>query len=366
MLRGMHREPMRFLTPADLPGPSGGLRFNQRVFECWDGTGRPGIPPLEHVSIPGAWPDASAMDRAALAGHLLPGTEVLIDGIIASAAPDEVSAATAAGCRVAVLVHLPLPAESGLTPDRREQLHSAECRSLHAAQTVVATSQWAADDLIQRYRLPRVHVALPGTDPAALARGSDPPVIFFLGALTPRKNPSMIVQALSGLLDLPWQLVLAGPSPDSAYLGELHQLAEQIQQKSTCPGVQRVRICGPLHGVDLQDAWHRADLLVLPSLAETYGMVITEALAHGIPAMVSAGTGSQDALTGVGTPIRAGLPVPGAAIPADDPQQWAHALASWLTDTDLRQHWRSSATSHRDTLQGWTQTAQDLQTALGW
>ena len=58
----------------------------------------------------------------------------------------------------------------------------------------------------------------------------------------------------------------------------------------------RIRVTGALTGSALDQRWDAADLLVLPSRVETYGLVVTEALARGIPAIVSAGTGAVEAL----------------------------------------------------------------------
>ena len=63
---------------------------------------------------------------------------------------------------------------------------------------------------------------------------------------------------------------------------------------------------GPLEGAALARQWARTDLLLLPSTTETYGMVVTEALAHGVPAVVAAGTGAVEALDG--TPGPRGAP----------------------------------------------------------
>ena len=58
----------------------------------------------------------------------------------------------------------------------------------------------------------------------------------------------------------------------------------------------RVRLAGPLTGADLAAAYAAADLLVLPSRGETYGMVVTEALARGIPVLATEVGGLPEAL----------------------------------------------------------------------
>jgi len=93
----------------------------------------------------------------------------------------------------------------------------------------------------------------------------------------------------------------------------------------------------------------------VPSRTETYGLVIGEALARGIPAVVPAGTGAVEALhQGMTSHSDA---VPGTTVPPADPQSLAALLRSWLTDAPLRHAWRQAALAQRDTLPGWQQTA---------
>ena len=58
----------------------------------------------------------------------------------------------------------------------------------------------------------------------------------------------------------------------------------------------RVAVTGPLVGAELAAEWFATDLLVHPSWSETYGIVVLEALAHGVPAVVVSGTGAVEAL----------------------------------------------------------------------
>jgi glycosyltransferase involved in cell wall biosynthesis len=106
---------------------------------------------------------------------------------------------------------------------------------------------------------------------------------------------------------------------------------------------------------ELDQKWHAADLLILPSRTETYGLVVTEALARGIPAVVSAGTGAVEALeAGERT---SGTALPGRAVPAGEPVGLAAVLRNWLTQPELRRAWRQAALARRDTLPGWQHTA---------
>ncbi|MGJ9407255.1 glycosyltransferase family 4 protein [Nesterenkonia aurantiaca] len=359
---------LAFLVPADLPGPSGGLTYNHRVLTQWRAMGLD----VEEVPVPGAWPNPSPEDRQVLAHHLAQHRQVLLDGIIGSAAPAELRTAVASGAQISVLVHLPLAAESGLSPEEAQRLTRSERAALGAAHSIVCTSAWARDDLRARYGLDQVAVAEPGVDRAALAPGSTAPRLLFLGAVTPRKNPLGLLAALAQLSEPtghpeptgspgpPWSAVIAGPEgQDPAYAAAVRAAA--AAQPHGC-----VSVIGPAAGPRLETLWSETDLLVLPSLAETYGMVVTEALAHGIPALVGAGTGAQDALRGDPDGSRAELPTPGAALDPQDLRAWSTLLRDWLSDASLRQQWRDAAQAHRARLRSWSHAAQDLRTAIEW
>ena len=345
-----------FIVPADLPGPSGGLTYNQRVLAHWRASGLD----VAEVAVPGGWPHPSPADREMLAQRLAQHPQVLVDGIIGSAAPEELAFAAAAGTQIAMLVHLPLPAESGLSPEQRRRLAASECAAVNAAHTIVCTSGWAREDLQARYGLDTATGAEPGGAPAGLAAGSMPPRALFLGALTPRKNPLGLLQTLTELPELPWTAVIAGPEgQDPGYAGQVRAAAEALPEG-------RAAVIGAVGGSRLETLWGETDLLVLPSLAETYGMVVTEALARGIPALVGAGTGAQDALRGDAQGPRAELSAPGDALDPRDLHAWSATLRDFFSDASLRQQWRGAAQAHRARLRTWSHAAQDLRTAIEW
>jgi glycosyltransferase involved in cell wall biosynthesis len=113
----------------------------------------------------------------------------------------------------------------------------------------------------------------------------------------------------------------------------------------------RIAFAGPLAGDDLSAAYADADLLVLPSRAETYGMVVTEALARAVPVLATDVAGVPEAL---GT--APGGARPGALLPPGDPDALAEAIRRWLTDQGWRDELRAAARSRRATLRGWDDT----------
>lgn len=323
---------------------SGGHHYNAAVAAHWPGT------PPEVITLDGPWPDGDATSRAALADALARHPVTLLDGLVGAAQPDLVEAAAASGRRIVLLIHLPLGDGGGPASDaaRRDAL---EGRSMRAAWRVVATSRTAAADVARRHGRPDVRVATPGVDPAPVAERHDPPHLLAVGAVVPRKNQLVLARALAGLTDLPWRATVAGPVVDPDYATRVADAAP--------PG--RVRLTGELTGDDLDAAWASGDLLVHPAGAETWGMVVTEALARGIPAIVGAGTGAVEALAS-GDPDG---PAPGASVDPSDADALAALLRTWLTDASLRGAWRARALASRTRLAGWDATAATLAALLG-
>lgn len=364
---------LTLLTPGDLTEPSGGNVYNAALGRAWEGLPEPSRLPLTMRPVPGRWPTPTSADLDALTEVLATDRgPILIDGLIGSVAADPIEAVADQGRPVWLLVHLPLPAESGLAAAQRDRLEQLEARAVHAATGVICTSAWAARDLVRRYGPLRVWVAEPGTEPAPLAAGSRPPLLLTVAALTPRKNHLVLLRALESLADLEWSARWVGP-PDRA-VARAGALSGAVARSTVGP---RVTLTGALHGFDLEREWAQADLLVLPSLAETYAMVVTEALARGVPAVVGAGTGAESTLCGPASQPGPGRPrsaesaaaaddsVPGAALDPTSPVELAHVLRRWLTDETLRATWARAARLRRRHQRSWACTAHEMREIVG-
>ena len=381
--------PVRFLVPANIRHNSGGNVYNARLTQ---GLTAMGVA-VEMLAVEGPWPDASARERRQLGSllgagdpgsdqppaDLTPETVTLVDGLIACGAPDELEYAAAAGQHTWVLQHMPSPSHS-----------DGEGRALRAATGVICTSSSAAASAAAKHGLPASRVALPGTDPAPVASGSAPPHIIAVAALLPNKDQLLTVAALARLQDLAWTASLVGTNDaDPAY-------AAQVRAAIAADGMEdRIRVTGQLTGTDLADEWNRTDLSLLVSRTESFGLVVTESLAHGIPVIVREGTGAVDAL-GLAAGLSSGLAaqlagqdggpdggtsaVPGAAVgltgpesngPQDSgpdghhPDVLAAVLRQWLLDGTLRAGWRAAALAAREQLPDWDSTARRVLQILG-
>ena len=304
--------------------------------------------------LAGPWPEADVSTQANLARALRAQPACLVDGILAGTSPDVVAAAVESGHTVTLVVHLPISDELGLDPARRERYAALEGQAVRAASGVVCPSHWCAAELRRRYGRSDLGVAIPGVTPAPAAGGSQYsglPRLLTLASLTPTKDQLTLVRAFARLTDLEWSADLVGF--DLADQGYAARVRREVAEAGLA---DRIRVTGALTGPSLDQRWDAADLLVLPSRVETFGLVVIEALARGIPAIVSAGTGAVEALQEGAT-----LPtdtMPGMAVPPGDPTALAAVLRRWLTEPTLRRAWRQSALARRGNLPGWERTAE--------
>jgi glycosyltransferase involved in cell wall biosynthesis len=309
----------------------------------------------EH-QVPGAWPrpdEAALAGLADVLGCVGDGRLVLVDGLVGSAAP-QVLVPVAERLRIVVLVHMPLgarPVDVGGRagfggaiggPGRRP----GEGGILAAAAAVVTTSRWTRQRLLDDYRLcaDRVHVVEPGVEPADVAPGtSTGGRLLCVGAVTRAKGHDVLLAALARVRDLSWSCVCAGALDlEPGFVDELRRRADDL-------GIaNRVSFAGPLTGTALQDAYAAADVLLLPSRAETYAMVVTEALARGLPVVGTQVGGVPEALGR--SPSGA---VPGLLVAPRDALALGDTLRCWLLEPGLRQQLRAAARGRRSTLSGW-------------
>ena len=329
--------------------PSGGNAYDRRIR---DGLAALGWSVREHA-VPGTWPHPDDEARTALASvldHVPDGAVVLLDGLVASTAPD-VLVPQADRLRLVALVHMPLGADAA-----DDGARARERAVLQAATAVVTTSRWSRRALLELYGLDadRVRVAEPGVDAAELAPGTPTNgALLCVGAVIRGKGQDVLVDALSGLPGR-WRCVCVGSvERDPAF-------AEELWRRVVEGGLEdRVRFAGTQTGADLARSYLAADMLVLPSRAETYGMVVTEALAGGVPVVATEVGGVPEAMGHGAGGVR-----PGLLVSPGDPDALGGALRAWLGDAGLRRRLRRAARERRAALPRWPATADVVAGAL--
>ena len=339
-----------FLIPGDWDTPTGGYTYDRRIVLAWREAGHR----VDVLRLDGAWPHPTEADRAAAAAALdrLPdGTRVVADGLAFGVLGDVV-APHAHRLQWVALVHHPLHMESGLGADEQRYLREAESRALRAARGVIVTSPATARD-VQALGMAaeRIRVIEPGTDPVAQSLRASPHAgplrLLCVATLTPRKGHAVLLEALSGLTHLPWTLDGVGSDTrDPVTAQRLYALAEPLGP--------RVVWHGELDAAALGARYAAADVLVLASLHEGFGMVVTEALAHGLPVVATRAGALADTV-----PADAGL-----LVPPGDAAALRKALAQVLTDHSLRERLAASARAAAARLPTWDVQARRFLIAL--
>lgn len=343
---------VHLVVPGDVDDPrrpSGGNVYDLEVSHelvrlGWDvrrhrvaGPGSPGTTPAQELS-------------RALAG-VPDGDVVVVDGLVTTGAEDALSAERH---RLALVPLLHLPAS--LVDDRADAL-VRERQVLDAAAAVVTTSEWSRRWLAVRHGVGsgRMAVAAPGVRPAALARLSDDgSALTCVAAVLPAKGLDVLADALAAVSDLRWGCRVIGSLERDP--GFAFRVRAAVRQSGIG---DRVRFAGTLDRAGVAAALATTDLVVLPTRLEVYGMVVTEALARGVPVVASAVGGVPEAVGRTATGE-----VPGVLVPPGDPAALAEALRAWLTDPALRRRLRAAAASRRGALEGWPATARALHDVL--
>jgi glycosyltransferase involved in cell wall biosynthesis len=335
-----------FLVPGDWDSRTGGTLYDRRI-----------VGGLRHagwsvtLASPGAMfphPDAAAHAQARAAVEALPdGALVVADGLAFGALP-ELAEQHAARLRWVALVHHPLALEAGLSPAQQAALQASERRALACARAVVVTSASTAQSLAgYGVAAHRITVVEPGTDPAPPAQGggAGPLALSLLcvATVTPRKGHTVLLQALAGLQDRPWQLHCVGSLARDA------GTAAQVRQAQARLGLAgRVVWHGEVEQAQLQALYAQADLFVLPSFHEGYGMALAEALARGLPIVSCAAGAIVDTV-----PAQAGV-----LVPPGDVAALRAALQSLLDDPQRRAALAAGAQAHALRLPDWPQAVR--------
>jgi glycosyltransferase involved in cell wall biosynthesis len=272
--------------PGDLATLTGGYAYDRRMIAELENLGWE----VDVVGLGDGFPTPNAAQKASAEALLLDAAScrpIVVDGLAFGALP-EIAARLHRARPVVALVHHPLALETGLTAGQRARLESSERAALASTRRVVATSRWTADMLVERFGMAaeRVAVVEPGTDRVPLSSGSatGPLRLISVGAVVPRKGFDILVEALAPLAHLRWHLDIVGDRRrDAAAAARLDRLIARYGLE------QRVDCLGDVSTEHLAKLYGEADMFVLPSRLEGYGMAFAEALAHGLPIVGTTG-----------------------------------------------------------------------------
>jgi glycosyltransferase involved in cell wall biosynthesis len=340
-----------FAVPGDLATPTGGYGYDRRMIAELRDLGWE----IDLLGLGEDFPSPNEAMRAAALARLLAvpaGRAIVVDGLALGVLPDAASQLAGRNPLLA-LVHHPLALEWGLSPAQAQALRRSERAALAAVSGVVVTSAATARLVASDYGVPagRITVARPGSDPAPLAQASQDGVVRLLsvGAVVPRKGFDVLIPALATLGDLPWRLTIAGDRTRDRDAAA--RLDADIARLALA---ERIDVLGAVSPQSLAALYAKADIFVLASRFEGYGMAYAEAIAHGLPVI-----GSKAGAIPETVPPNAGLLVEAGDIPA-----LAQALRRVIGDAGLRQQLAGAARAAAPRLLSWRQSAEIFAGAL--
>ena len=348
--------PVVLVVPGRLIDRTGGYLYDRRIVAALRQRGWM-VDVIElDASFP--YPTTAALEHAgrALAG-VAAGTIAMVDSLALGAMPDLITR-EASRLYIVALVHLPLAAASDLDRDAAARFDEGERRALRAAALVIVTGKATLPLLAKHELMPdRIVVAEPGTDRAPLAQSvvaagvdrTGPLALLTVATLNPGKGHEALLAALSAVRHREWRLTCAGS------LTRHPETTDRVRAAITRFGLaDRVTLVGDLDGPALEACYDRADVFVLATRQETYGMAVAEALAHGLP-VVATMTGAIPDLLAEGA---------GLVVPVGDTYALTAALSRVLGDAGLRARLAEGARRMRDRLPTWEETSGRMAAAL--
>jgi len=343
-----------FAAPGYLDTPTGGFAYDKRMIAELRALGwRP-----DYLDLGAGFPHPDALTRAAASAHLLDvpkGRPIVVDGLAFGVLPDVAENLSKTHPLIA-LVHHPLALETGATPDQAAALRASERAALSFARRVIANSPLTARTLVADYGVleARITIAPPGTDrPSPMRRNTaapgDPVALLTVGAVVPRKGHDLLARALATLIDLPWRLTIVGDC--SRDPGCSARLRATIAELRLGP---RVTIEDSAPAERLAALYAAADLFVLPSHYEGFGMAYAEAIAYGLPVVGTTGGAIPDTV-----PAAAGV-----LVPPGDADSLAAALRRLIEKAAERERLAAGARAAAERLPSWRGSAELFSRAI--
>ena len=331
-----------FVFPGNLNTNTGGYHYDRRVIEELRKMGST----VKTISLSEKFPFPDELVLTQTENKFLSipdDSTVIVDGLAFGAMKNLVKINKNRLCLIA-LCHHPLAMETGLDPYERKLLLQSESYALKNANHVIVTSQNTRKILIEDFSISssQITVAQPGTDRYSFARcNGSPPKLLTCASLIKRKGHDILIDALREIHCLNWQARFVGDETlDPKWAGEL-------RDKVALSGLStQIEFVGTV--ANIASEYQNADIFVLPSKFEGYGMVLSEAMAHGLP-IISTRTGAIPEVV----PESAGI-----LVKNEDHSALAAALKKLILDGDLRNKMQLGAQKAASTLPTWRACAE--------
>jgi glycosyltransferase involved in cell wall biosynthesis len=332
---------LAFVVPGRLDQLTGGYLYDRHIVEELRARGRS----VKVIEL-------SSTDPAAAFAGLADGATAVVDGLALSGLAGVIGS-EGQRLRLVALVHGPVALEAGLSPAEAKRAAAAEAALLARVRGVLCPSLRTAA-AIESYGIAsrRIAVVPPGT---AKAHPPVPPrrgrvrALLCVANLLPRKGHALLIEALVQIRDLEWALVCIGS------LERDPATARKIRQMISAAGLNgRVTLAGEQPPEAVGAAYRAADLFVLPSFHEGYGMVYAEAMAHGLPIIATSAGAIPETV-----PPEAGL-----LVPPGDPLALALALRRAIAEPALAAQLAAGSRAAGARLLDWRQAIEQWEKAL--
>jgi glycosyltransferase involved in cell wall biosynthesis len=342
-----------FVYPGDLSAPTGGYAYDRHIIHGLKCLGWQ----LDLISLGDGYPFPTAIQVEQARKTFLScakGVPIVIDGLALGALPG-LAAELAMHHPLIALIHHPLAFESGLSETQKIALQQSEAEALKHVSQVIANSPTTARDLTQYYGTSRdlIEVVMPGTErvhrPKPKVNGVGSPSngvhLLSVGSIIPRKGFDCLMEALYPLTDLPWTLSIAGDTSRNPLAYK--QLLDDIERFHFA---DRVRVLGAISEAELERLYASADIFVLASRFEGYGMVYAEAMTHGLPIVATTGGAIPDTVP----------PEAGVLVAPGDVAALSMALRDLILDAPCRARLSCGALEAAARLPTWDQSVQQF------
>ena len=333
-----------FVIPGDINLPTGGYRYDREIINAWQKSGIE----VSLASIEGNYPFPSETDKKTALQDIIkfPKADIaVVDGLLGGTSPEFMQALSKTLLIVA-LIHHPLCLENGLSIKNAESLEASERAGLKFTSGVITTSPattLTVSNLFE-YNRNKIHTVLPGVERGQISTGSKSSTVNLLcvGSIIERKGHKDLLLALSELSDYNWHLDCIGSTDfDPKLFIELKQILKTKALET------KVTFHGTVSEETITNAYIKADVFVLPSLFEGYGMAYAEAIAHGLPVIGTTAGAIPDTV-----PETCGILVEPSNIKA-----LHQALEKIILDKALRNQYQKAAIKAEPSFPTWQSSA---------
>ena len=351
---------IRLVVPGSVNQLTGGYRYDSALLKAlqWSGVD------AEAIELPDLADPEALQTLVKDLQHKTPGPcHLIVDGLALTELHrhhatllKRFSRSSSGKHSLVALVHHPLCDETGHLEIRQADLQATEAEALLAVDLILTTSSHTSRRVQTLFSPSQVVVPVePGVDrPARLLKKEHsfdphPLKLLCVASLVPRKGQDVLLRALYRLPFINLSCTFVGLlDRDPDYVRHIRELVVELGLS------ERVEIEGALADEALEQRWQAADVLVLPSWYEGYGMVLDEAAVRGVPVLTT--TGGALAAT-----FREGS---GLQVPPGDVQAMAAAIERFATDTALLSNCRTFSLTYSQTQRTWEEAAAEVIMAL--